>query len=137
MLMKNENKCLSTNPKYIFDEACIDIWTNLKETIRVFAQYLECQNCTFQSRAELNGPANTSVLVNTKYQLKFRAEFGNNSCEYVYCSKMVNKIRIFFLLRRTLRFDEHARYGWNITNATNACSQIYVKQAADKDYLRM
>lgn len=79
MLTKNKDKCLSTKPDFIYDEACLDILTDRKVTIS--AQYLECKNCTFQNWATINGPSNsTSFLVNTKYQLQFKADSDNVSC---------------------------------------------------------
>lgn len=82
MLTKDKNKCFSPNPGYIYDEACLDILTDRK--VNISAQYLECERCKFQEWAAINGPSNnTSLLVNTKYQLQFRAEFDNASCTYV------------------------------------------------------
>lgn len=108
MLTSNKDKCLSPSPDFIYDEACLDIFTDRNVLIR--AQYLECQNCSFQV-----WKSSKSYLVNTKYQLKFQAVFDNITCN------------------RTLKFDEHARYGWNITK--DNCSNIYVEEAADNAYL--
>lgn len=77
MLTKDKNKCLSKNPDFIYDEACLDVLSDRK--VQISAQYLECQKCKFQEWATLEPPQNsTSLLVNTKYQLQFQATFDDN-----------------------------------------------------------
>lgn len=79
MLTKNVDKCLSANPDFIYDEACLDFVTDRK--VNILAQYLECKNCSYQTWFRSDGLKNsTSFLVNTKYQLQFKAEYDNTTC---------------------------------------------------------
>lgn len=69
MLTKNEHKCLSPNPDFIYDEACLDVVNNLDENVTIYYQYEECYKCENEIIAFLQPHQNTSVLINSTYSL--------------------------------------------------------------------
>lgn len=84
MLFKNQSKCLSANPDFIYDEACLDIFNTLNQNVTISYQYDECNKCEDEVFATLGPMHNTSVLINTKYTLNLNYALGggvNNSCQ--------------------------------------------------------
>lgn len=115
MLYDRKDKCLSPNPEFIFDQACLDITNLLNETVTIVGQYVECDKCEFQNLTVLPGKQNASLLINTKYSMRMHyIRDGNGMCDW------------------DQELFEHYRYGWNISDK---CSQLYVKEEADNAYI--
>lgn len=114
MLTKDPNRCNSSPPNLVFDEACLNITNFLGETVKVSGQYDECNGCEFQTLAVVPPYSNTSIVVNTQYSLHINYTRNNTICKF-------NKL-----------FYEHYRYKWNLTEN---CSGIYIEEPADSAYL--
>ncbi|KAG5886018.1 hypothetical protein JTB14_023660 [Gonioctena quinquepunctata] len=116
MLFDNLSKCLDKNPKLSYDEACLDIFNKLNESVTISYQYNECHNCDFQKLAVLEPSNSTSVVAKTSSPIQFNYSWKNDSQE-CHFQKLLY---------------EHYRYGWNVTES---CAPIYVKEPADDAYL--
>lgn len=78
MLMKNIEKCGDKYPHYKYDEACLNIYNFFNETIHVFGQYVECDECDYQEVAEVPPNGLKYLLVNTKYSLQMHYKHNNS-----------------------------------------------------------
>lgn len=115
MLMKNIEKCGDKYPHYKYDEACLNIYNFFNETIHVFGQYVECDECDYQEVAEVPPNGLKYLLVNTKYSLQMHYKHNNS----VLCPWNQDLL-------------EHYRYGWNLTEK---CTPLYIKEEADNAYI--
>lgn len=82
MLLEHKDKCSSDNPRYIYDEACLDIINFYNKTVTVYGQYDECEKCDPQKLVSLQPNSNTSLLVNSKYTVKMYYEVGDNTTAF-------------------------------------------------------
>ncbi|KAF5294452.1 hypothetical protein FQR65_LT01578 [Abscondita terminalis] len=114
MLTEQPNRCNSSSPSLIFDEACLDIWNYLDKPIDISGQYNECNGCEFQKLAVIPPNESVSIVVHTQYPLHINYTYNNSVCEF-------NKL-----------FYEHYQYGWNLTKN---CTGIYIEEPADSAYL--
>lgn len=104
MLFDNLNKCLSKNPVLSYDEACIDIYNFLNQSVTIFYQYDECHKCNFQNLTALEQLSNTSVVAKTSspIQLFYCTKDNTDHCQQVFLSLMFSVLyRIVFLVSKS------------------------------------
>lgn len=109
------SECVKKRPRLIYDEACLDIENQFTNSVSIYAQISECESCDFIKLVTLNGSANASVLLKTKYTIKM---YYDNS-EGTFCDW-------------SQVFREHYRYGWNISQT---CEKPFVKESAPSAYI--
>lgn len=76
-----DNRCFSTHPNLIYDEACLDIVNKLDNEILIQGQYSECDKCLLRNFTTIAPNSTYSLLVNTKYSMKLQY-VTNISCRY-------------------------------------------------------
>ncbi|XP_017783563.1 PREDICTED: heparan-alpha-glucosaminide N-acetyltransferase-like [Nicrophorus vespilloides] len=108
-------KCQSPDPKFIYDEACLDFHNNFKDEVQIYGQNVECHKCDYQFLFKLPAQNNASLLVNTKYNMRMQyIHNGSTLCEMTH------------------EFLEHYRYMWNISDK---CTPLTIVKDADSAYI--
>lgn len=86
MLFDDLNKCLRKNEVLPYDEACLDIYNFLNETVTIFYQYEECHNCDFQNLTTINPNNFTSVVAKTSSPLEMFYSTSGKMDQCRYCN---------------------------------------------------
>lgn len=84
MLFDDLNKCMRKDGVLPYDEACLDIYNFLNETVTIFYQYDECHKCDFQNLATIEPNNFKSIVAKTSSPLEmfYSTKEKMDQCRY-------------------------------------------------------
>ncbi|KAE8742323.1 hypothetical protein FOCC_FOCC012123 [Frankliniella occidentalis] len=89
------------------DQSCLEVYSTIPHQIDLWHQYIDCYLCNATHWTTIPPNGTAALLMNSALSSYF---YYTNELGHKYCNT-------------TVSFDEHATYGWNISEASS-CSSV-------------